>query len=138
MRLILRYLSYAVTLSIGFALFYFKGLSQTTAYTFAAMLIVLMIAVMGSQYGFTKKLPNQKPLTIFARLTRYCFGVITLTLANKILEQNIFETLLSSKNFIIVIWLWIMFEMVLGFMKEYKRETFQPKNSADPKGRAAD
>jgi hypothetical protein len=96
------------------------------------MILALAIAEMGSRYGFTKQLPKEKPLKIIIRLIRYCFGVITIILMNKILDQDFIKTLFSSKSFIVAIWLWIMFELFLTFLKENKKETFQPDAGEGP------
>ncbi len=135
---ILRHSSYALAITIGFALLYIRGFSQTILYFNAAIILVIAIAEMALKYGFTKDLPKQKFSTTINRLIRYGFGIFLCINAEKILNQDIFESLLSSKRFIVALWLWIMVEIFFELLKDLKKKTFQPVNSADPKGRAAD
>ena len=138
MKTILKYICFAVSISIVFALFYFKGFSQTTFYIAATFLLVMAISQLGIKYGLNKQLPKQKPSAIVIRLIRYGFGLTLYSMANKILDREFFESLLNSKSFIVALWLWILFEVFIEFTKEFKLKSFQPINSADAKDHTAD
>ena len=118
MKIILIHLALALSFSIGLALFYFKGFSQTTFYVTVIMVVGVAVFEIGMKYGFNKPLPREKTSEVIVRIIRYGFGIALYSGAKNIMDRRLFETLLRSKNFVVVLWLWMIFEIFVHFQKE--------------------
>lgn len=141
MKIILRFSLYAILISAGFAFLYHRGYSETLVLINVYIFGGIAVFESGLQYGFTRALPKQKPGDIMTRLVirlvRYGFAFTLFFTAEDILNVRFVESFFSSKRFVFVLWLMIIFEMFLWFVNTYKRRTLRPAGTAPPEDQAA-
>ena len=120
MKCILRHTVFAITVSFGLGAFYIYGFSESSWRFFAAIVLIGGIAGIGMKHGFNKPLPKRNPSEITISLIRKVFGIALAIIAIRTIGLGQVELLIGYRSFLFGLWLWIMVEIAIDCIKEYK------------------